>query len=82
MGPTAEEIFNMFDVEKEETTFDEIIDLFNGYFTPKVNVIHERAVFINDPSLLEKILKRTFVRCMSLPNMLTFMIRSQQYGIG
>ena len=45
MGPTVEEIFNMFDVEEEETTFDEIIDLFNGYFTPKVNVIHERAVF-------------------------------------
>ena len=45
MCPTAEEIFNMFDVEEEETTFDEIIDLFNGYFTPKVNVIHERAIF-------------------------------------
>ena len=45
MGPTAEEIFNMFDAEEEETTFDGIIDLFNGYFTPKVNVIHERAVF-------------------------------------
>ena len=45
MGPTAEEIFNMFDVEEEETTFDEIIDLFNGYFTPKLNVTHERAVF-------------------------------------
>ena len=45
MDPTAEEIFNMFDVEEEETTFDEIIDLFDGYFTPKVNVIHERAVF-------------------------------------
>ena len=45
MGPTAEGIFNMFDVEEEESTFDEIIDLFNGYFTPKVNVIHERAVF-------------------------------------
>ena len=45
MGPTAEEIFNMFDVEEEGTTFDEIIDLFNGYFTPKVNVIRERAVF-------------------------------------
>ena len=45
MGPTAEHIFNTFDVEEEETTFDELIDLFNGYFTPKVNVIHERAVF-------------------------------------
>ena len=38
--------------------------------------------FINDPSLLKKIFKRTFVRNMSLPNMLTFVIRSQQYGIG
>ena len=45
MGPTAEQIFNTCDVEEEETTFDEIIDLFNGYFTPKVNFIHERAVF-------------------------------------
>ena len=45
MGPTAEQIFNTFDVKEEETTFDELIDLFNGYFTPKVHVIHERAVF-------------------------------------
>ena len=46
MGPTAEQIFNTFDVEEEEeATFDELIDLFNGYFTPTVNVFHERTVF-------------------------------------
>ena len=44
MGPNAEQIFKL-DVEEEETTFDEIIDLFNGHFTPKLNVIHKRAVF-------------------------------------
>ena len=28
-----------------DTTFDDVVELFNTHFMPKVNVIHERAIF-------------------------------------
>ena len=85
MGPTAEQIFNTFDVVEEETTFDEIIDLFYGYFTPKVNVIHERAVFHQRSQLAGENIVTYICSLYELAEhaVLTFVIRSQQqYGIG
>ena len=44
MGEDAEKIYGTFTIT-EESTFDNVIGMFNDHFTPKVNVIHERAVF-------------------------------------
>ena len=44
MGPEAEKIYATFEIVPT-TTFDNVIKLFDEHFTPKVNVIHERAIF-------------------------------------
>ena len=84
LGPTAEQIFNTFDVEEEETTLDELTDLFNEYFTPKVNVIHERAVFHQRSQLAGENIE-THIRSLQIYELAEhadFRDKSQQYGIG
>ena len=53
MGEDAENIYSTFtihrkrnpDADPPDTTFDDVVELFNRHFMPKVNVIHERAIF-------------------------------------
>ena len=54
MGVDADKIYSTFDIgggngadpqEQPDATFDDVIRMFNEHFTPKVNVIHERAIF-------------------------------------
>ena len=47
MGPDAEPVIKSFKLTAaQEKNYDHVIGQFNTYFVPKVNVIHERAVFI------------------------------------
>ena len=56
MGPEAEKVYATFTINTDHragqdppdppnTTFDDVIGMFDEHFTPKVNIIHERAVF-------------------------------------
>ena len=42
MGPEAEKILK---TQSESASFDEVLKHFDDHFIPKVNIIHERAVF-------------------------------------
>lgn len=50
MGVEAEKVHSAFTVqqdsasEADNTTFDQLIQMFDAHFTPKVNLIHEQAV--------------------------------------
>lgn len=44
MGPEAEKIFTVFS-EENFAEFSEVLNCFNNHFIPKVNTIHERALF-------------------------------------
>ena len=44
MGPEAEHIFKTFDAAKA-AVYDEVIKCFDAHFTPKLNIIYERAKF-------------------------------------
>ena len=56
MGSEAEKIYSTFVIhtthrdgqdppDPPNTTFDDVVTMFDNYFTPKRNIIHERAVF-------------------------------------
>ena len=56
MGEDAENIHSTFTIHRNRnpdagppdppvTTLDDVVELFNRHFMPKVNVIHERAIF-------------------------------------
>ena len=56
IGEDAENIYSTFTIHRNrnpdadppdppDTTFDDVVELFNRHFMPKVNVIHERAIF-------------------------------------
>ena len=56
MGEDAENIYSTFTIHRSrnpdadpphlsDTTFDDVVELFNRHFMPKVNVIHEWAIF-------------------------------------
>ena len=44
MGAEAEKVYSTFTITAD-TTFDAVVKLFDGHFTPQKNIIHERAVF-------------------------------------
>ena len=47
MGPEAETVFNTFKFNAiaDKTNFDIVVKLYDDYFAPRKNVIHERAMF-------------------------------------
>ena len=56
MGEDAENIYSTFTIHRNrnpaadppdppDTAFDDVVELFNRHFMPKVNVIYERAIF-------------------------------------
>jgi hypothetical protein len=47
MGPEAEKVFAQlrFDANGDSDKYDKVVKKLNAYFTPQVNVIHERCVF-------------------------------------
>ena len=47
MGPEAETVFNTFkfNADTDKTNLDIAVKLYDDYFTPQKNVIHERAMF-------------------------------------
>ena len=46
MGPTAEQIYGAFNFEENDTaTIKQVLDRFDGHFTPQNNIIHVRSKF-------------------------------------
>ncbi|XP_005100473.1 uncharacterized protein LOC101864152 [Aplysia californica] len=46
MGPEAEKILSTFGLSQDDSNvFNTVLTMFDGYFSPKRNVIHERAQF-------------------------------------
>ena len=47
MGPEAETVLNTFkfNADADKTNFDIVVKLYDDYFAPRKNVIHERAMF-------------------------------------
>ena len=47
LGPEAETVFNTFkfNADADKTNFDIVVKLYDDYFAPRKNVIHERAMF-------------------------------------
>jgi hypothetical protein len=51
MGPEAEKVNCQlrFDAEGDSNKCDKVVEKLNAYFTPQMNVIHERCVFNQSP---------------------------------
>ena len=46
MGPTAEQIYEAFNFsEDDDATIKQVLDRFDGHFTPQKNIIHVRSMF-------------------------------------
>ena len=45
MGPEAEKVYSTFTGIDDDTTLEQVLDEFDTYFIPRVNVLHERARF-------------------------------------
>ena len=45
MGPEAEKVYSTFTGIDDDTTLKQVLDKFDTYFIPRVNVLHERARF-------------------------------------
>ena len=51
MGPEAEKIYTTFTGMDDNTTLQQVLAKFDEHFVPRVNVLHERALFYSRAQL-------------------------------
>ena len=61
MGPEAEKLYTTFTGMDDNTTLQQVLAKFDEHFVPRVNVLHERALFYSRAQLPDENVE-TYVR--------------------